>query len=301
VNCSGPKESEEELEFLYKRSKVELDESQKMIWAEIWKYGDEKLRRDIAALTSQSNSQLLQEVIVISILNRKRNGYFVEIGACDGVLLSNTLALEKCFDWKGILVEPARVWHENLFKNRTATIETSAIDSLGDSQEMFAETCDPSGRGSPELSSLDKFVDNGDWASEMRKNYRGSYPVNVLTLQQLLDKYAAPRIIDYLSIDTEGSEFDIIKNFDFRRRCFRVISVEHNFQARRELIRKHLLSFGYVLFLPDHTGWDDIYILKRNYAILKVDLFARRIIEFLKAGLSIFQSIPNSRFISMDS
>ena len=69
-----------------------------------------------------SNSQNLQDLFFIWELNKKKNGFFVEIGACDGVLFSNTLLLERNYGWNGILVEPARCWHEKLRNNRNSVI-----------------------------------------------------------------------------------------------------------------------------------------------------------------------------------
>ena len=62
----------------------------------------------------------------------------------------------------------------------------------------------------------------------------------------MLIKYNAPKLIDYLSIDTEGSEFEILKNFDFNNFKFRVITCEHNFSDNREKIYKLLTDNGYI-------------------------------------------------------
>ena len=62
----------------------------------------------------------------------------------------------------------------------------------------------------------------------------------------MLDKYNAPKKIDYLSIDTEGSEFDILKNFDFNKYEIKVITCEHNFTNSKEKIISFLTSIGYV-------------------------------------------------------
>jgi hypothetical protein len=53
----------------------------------------------------------------------------------------------------------------------------------------------------------------------------------------MLNKYNAPKIIDFLSIDTEGSEFKILKNFNFEAYKFRVICIEHNYISK---IRKKI-------------------------------------------------------------
>tara|TARA_B100000780_G_C20781390_1_gene310300 strand:+ start:75 stop:314 length:240 start_codon:yes stop_codon:yes gene_type:complete len=74
----------------------------------------------------------------------------------------------------------------------------------------------------------------------------------------LLIKYNAPRLIDYLSIDTEDSEFEILKNFDFNNYKFRVITCEHNFNKNREKIYKLLTANGY------RRKFEDWYVLEKK-------------------------------------
>jgi hypothetical protein len=69
----------------------------------------------------------------------------------------------------------------------------------------------------------------------------------------------APKFMEYLSLDTEGTEYDILKALDFSKWVFGLIDVEHNFEeAKRESIRRLLESNGYV-FLRQNK-WDDCYI-----------------------------------------
>ncbi len=67
---------------------------------------------------SESKSQLRQDLFVLSELRFKRDGYFVEFGATNGIDLSNSHLLETRFGWQGILAEPARIWHKALKNNR---------------------------------------------------------------------------------------------------------------------------------------------------------------------------------------
>ena len=73
----------------------------------------------------ENKSQLNQDLFVAStfnLFNQKSEGYFVEVGGANGVDLSNTYLLERQFGWKGIIVEPAKIWHEELYTNRPNTI-----------------------------------------------------------------------------------------------------------------------------------------------------------------------------------
>jgi len=89
------------------------------------------------------------------------------------------------------------------------------------------------------------------------------YDVTTLSLVDMLDKYNAPKHIDYLSIDTEGSEFDILSAFDWDKYKIDVITCEHNFTAYRQKIYDLLIDKGYERVLPELSKFDDWYILKK--------------------------------------
>lgn len=65
-----------------------------------------------------SHSQLSQDLEVLKFYNEKKNGFFIEIGANDGNILSNTYLLEKSYNWKGICVEPIPDKFKLLCENR---------------------------------------------------------------------------------------------------------------------------------------------------------------------------------------
>jgi hypothetical protein len=82
--------------------------------------------------------------------------------------------------------------------------------------------------------------------------------VQTISLLDVLDTANAPSFIEYLSLDTEGSEFEILQNFNFEKYTFGLIDVEHNYvEPRRSEIRNLLLSKGYIYVGENH--WDDMY------------------------------------------
>jgi len=201
----------------------------------------------------KSHSQLRQDLFVLSTLNFKQGGFFVEFGATNGIALSNTYLLEKEFGWDGILAEPARGWHDALRANRTSVIEPSCVWSATGSSLAFHEA------ESAEYSTIGEYI-FADSHGQVRK--RGTdYMVPTISLNDLLQKHRAPKLIDYLSIDTEGSEFDILSNFDFRSYKFRIITCEHNYTPMRGRIHKLLTSNGYSRVLEHISQFDDWYVL----------------------------------------
>jgi FkbM family methyltransferase len=205
---------------------------------------------DFDLLLKNSHSQINQDVFVISRLKGIRGGFFVEFGATDGVSLSNTYQLEKSFDWAGILVEPGQNWKANLTVNRSCHIDFRCVTSKSGDQVQFIEST------SPELSTIKGF----EGIDENRREMFKSYDVESISLEDLLDEYQAPKTIDYLSIDTEGSEFLILENFNFDKYRFKLITIEHNFTENREKIFKLLSKNGYERAWNEFTQFDDWYV-----------------------------------------
>jgi FkbM family methyltransferase len=201
-----------------------------------------------------SKSQFLQDIIVLDLLDFKKEGYFIELGACDGVVNSNTYLLEKNFSWDGILIEPVKSYFKELCKNRNSECLNLAILDEKKEKVLFTET------DNKDLSTLSKYKFN-DIHNENRENST-EYFVMTDTLQSVIKENSSQKIIDYLSLDTEGSEYDILKKFDFQNYKIKVITVEHNFSQNRELLEKLLVSNNFIRYLPELSQVDDIYINK---------------------------------------
>jgi FkbM family methyltransferase len=184
-----------------------------------------------------SRSQLGQDLFALTEVGFKTNGYFVEFGATNGVDGSNSWLLEKQFAWSGVVAEPARCWHRQLQMNRSCIIETDCVWHESNSVLTFNEA------DLGEYSTIDTYT-----ASDLHSQNRVDgkrYDVKTISLEDLLEKHGAPREIDYLSIDTEGSEYDILSCFNFDKYQFRVITCEHNFTPARDKIHDLLTRNGY--------------------------------------------------------
>lgn len=207
---------------------------------------------DTLNFMSKSQSQLNQDLFVLNSLDYKSDGFFVEFGATNGLTLSNTYMLEKFYGWNGILAEPALCWHKELSNNRNCYIEKKCVWSESNTKLFFNETVDP------ELSTINNFSDSDLHSLSRKKSL--TYEVETISLNELLEKYNAPKHIDYLSIDTEGSEFQILSNFNFEKYSFGIITVEHNYTNDREKIYELLVDKGYERVYSDLSKFDDWYI-----------------------------------------
>jgi FkbM family methyltransferase len=204
----------------------------------------------------KSYSQLGQDLDVLKFYNEKRDGYFVEIGAYNGIEISNTYLLESQYGWKGICSEPIPKQYELLTHNR--------LNSHCDNNALYSE----SGLTLSFDIANDNFfsgISNNIDIEKYHMVYKNKTQINVttITLTELLEKYNAPSFIEYLSIDTEGSELEILKGCDFNKYKFGFITIEHNYiEPRRTKIRDFLVSKGYS-YLKENQ-WDDDYVLTIN-------------------------------------
>ena len=207
---------------------------------------------DLFNAINNSKSQFGQDIFAICQAKFKRGGYFVEFGAADGVEYSNTFVLEREFGWTGILAEPARGWMPKLIQNRKCEIESLCVWRESGKTIEFNETEDAV------FSTMNEYS-KSDQHSKLRTSGR-RYSVETISLDDMLDKHGAPACIDFVSIDTEGSEYEILQNFNFQRYRFNAITIEHNFRDSRELIYALLTKNGYRRVHANISQVDDWYI-----------------------------------------
>jgi FkbM family methyltransferase len=200
----------------------------------------------------RSYSQLAQDLRVLEFYKLKTNGFFVDIGAADGIELSNTYLLESRANWKGICVEPNPNNYNKLIVNRPTAI---CCDKAIYNETGLTLDFDIAHDG-PLLSGISSDI-GSKWKSTVDNN-KTTIKVQTLLLTELLDQNNAPNFIHYLSLDTEGSEYEILKNFRFDKYIFGLIDVEHNYEEpRRSQIREILLANGYIYM--GENKWDDSY------------------------------------------
>lgn len=172
---------------------------------------------------------LFNDVFVDELFNGKQSGYFVEIGALDGIMNSTSYFFEKFRNWNGIVVEPHPGWYNTC---------TSDIDCQKDHLfDYFTQVCragkqlvsiqynrkNVSRKAISDVNGTQKFICTLNPAFSGIKNESKQDPENLklekevelqtCTLTQLLDEYNAPKTIDYISLDVEGAELKILKKF----------------------------------------------------------------------------------------
>jgi FkbM family methyltransferase len=191
-------------------------------------------------LVKNSYSQLGQDLIIALLENFKQNGIFVEIGANDGINCSNTKLLEDNYNWLGILSEPNPKYSKTL-SNRKCSHNFKIVHS--NSEETLYIN---------DLSSL-------SYVSGIKMGKKGCY-VSTITLDDLLNEYfdASNVEIDFVSIDTEGHEVEILSKFPFSKWNISYFIVEHNFELEKS-IDNIMYNSGYTRFLEKWSKFDSYY------------------------------------------
>lgn len=186
-----------------------------------------------------------QDRYVLDLLGGLRGGFFLDSGASDGVQGSNTYLLETAYGWRGVCVEPNAEFYERLVRNRRChTVNACLYDRDGDVEFVEADVLGGIlDEYHPRLLQMatrlyDVPVAAGGAPATVRKPAR--------TVRSILEECGAPPVIDYWSLDTEGSELAILRGFPFGEYDVRVITVEHNWFPAREEIRALLEPHGYV-------------------------------------------------------
>ena len=200
-------------------------------------------------------SQDLQDVKAYVLSNFKTKGYYIEFGADDGIKNSNTFLLNKMFGWSGILVEPNPEAYKYLSDHRKDDICKNDLIFKTTGQEVEFSIAG-------QLSTITDFVESDYMRLDRLHLISDKRIVKTKTLVDLLVEVDSPKEIDFLSIDTEGSEFEILSVFDFNNYKIQIICVEHNNNIlQKEKINNLLKNKGYIEILFEEDSIDSFYIL----------------------------------------
>lgn len=189
-----------------------------------------------------------------NFFKNKKNGAFVDIGAHDGITGSNSYFFEKYLEWKGLCVEPIPSVFDKLIKNRNCFCEQVAAWKENDIKKFKII------EGYSEMLSglVDSYEDEHKKRidSEVKHFNQKSIEIEVqcVDINLLLLKYNLYNI-DFLSIDTEGSEIEILKKIDFSKFKIDYISVENNYNNSeiRDILKKSNFT------LINRLNIDDVY------------------------------------------
>lgn len=195
-------------------------------------------------LLLESKSENGQDLFALFANKFKRDGTFLEFGAYDGVTFSNTFLLEKRFNWSGVLVDPIPKHFEQMRLHRDCISIHAAITV---NKKEFVKILE-----SP-ASNLSKPVNKSNITNKTHK-------VPAFTLVEIIDKYFPAKSLDFLSIDVEGEDLEILASVDFSKYEINAICVEHNNRIGSQEILKYMEKSGYELVWSEYSGNDFWFI-----------------------------------------
>jgi FkbM family methyltransferase len=183
-----------------------------------------------------------QDLIAYIHFNGKTRGFFVDIGAFDGIEISNTYALEQ-LGWHGICVEPIPEIYSLLKMNRKCHKYNVAISSATSSHAKFTKVPQMLGLSGLEQEMPER-ITRGLEKQDLEVE---QIMVNTMTFNDIMQNHPDVTHIDFLSIDIEGGELDVLSTIDFGRYHFGLITIENN--AGNVVLQNFMSQHGYVIFL----------------------------------------------------
>ena len=206
---------------------------------------------------SQDNQDKYLET---NIFKGYKNGIYVDVGAHDGVTINNTLYFEKNNNWTGINIEPLKKVFDKLVSNRPTNINLNCAVCNNDGETEFI--CNT---GYTEMISgiKDTFDNRHFQRLENENRQMGStteiIKVNTNKLETIFDKNNISKV-NYLSIDVEGAEFEVIKSINFDKVFIDVIGFENNYDDTSKPIINYLKQKNYIVI---HKSLD-IFMIHKN-------------------------------------
>lgn len=205
------------------------------------------------------------EFLETNVFKGYKKGIFIDVGAHDGKSINNTLYFEKHNDWAGINIEPIKKVYDKLVLNRPNCININkAICNHNGIKEFICN------EGYTEMISglKDTFDKRHEYRLKWENNKYGSttniIKVETEKLEDIFDRYYMTHI-NYLSIDVEGGEFEVVKSINFNKVFIDVIGFENNYKDTSLPIIDYLKEKNYILL---HVSLD-IFMINKNSVFMK--------------------------------
>lgn len=189
-----------------------------------------------------------------SYFRSMNNGFFVEIGAYNGIDGSNCYFFEKFLNWSGIAIEPSPTQFLALQKNRKCKCVNKAVAKKSEKIEFIDVV-----KGYTQMSG----INNSSYQKTLeiiKKDLRTVLDKKIIETATFSEIVEYNYLIDYLSIDVEGGEMDILESIDFDLYKIKVLSIENNYPSEINY-EKYLSDKGFCYI--DSVGVDEIYFNKK--------------------------------------
>ena len=190
--------------------------------------------------------------LIEEIFNYKKNGYFIDAGALNGISNNATYLLETKYDWKGICIEPSSFYNKLKQNRNCITVNKCLLDK--NNKVEFIECVDRmtvSGVHEKLLELEKKSIDNQKerisfGCNPIKDYFRHTTQIKKelesITLLDLLNKYNAPETIEYLGLDIEGSEYCVLEHYFKNNKTYTILAITIEETYCNKLLEKN----GYI-------------------------------------------------------
>lgn len=191
-----------------------------------------------------TNAQFAQDLWVLhAVYPGVRDGFFVDVGSADGVLMSNSKRLEER-GWHGLCVDP---FPTNMASRTCTMLEEVVYSTAGQTMEF---------RAAGVIGGLEQTA--GSWREDAKDAPVVTFTTT--TLDDILDRNHAPEFVNYVSLDIEGAELEALRGWSPAKHRVGAFTIEHNFEEpKRTEIKQFLEARGYRRVRS--VGVDDWYVL----------------------------------------
>lgn len=200
-----------------------------------------KISRIKASLNSLANVNIEwntdenNDIWVLQVLKQKCNGVFIEAGTAGK---SNCVTLEKHFGWTGVCLEPHSQSFNNLLKEKRQTPINKCLYSYNGETDFYE--CRSAWEGKrlayEQLSGIPDYIEPR-WI-DIVKEYGTMVKKECITLEQVIIDHNLPTTIDFLQMDIEGAELEVLKSFPFDQYTFLTMAIENGYRYK-ELLNKN--------------------------------------------------------------
>jgi FkbM family methyltransferase len=216
---------------------------------------DEKIRSIIDCIKNDKayndawfQSASFQDVVAYLYFYGKKDGFYMDIGANDGLTLSNTYLFEQ-LGWKGACIEPQPDIFAQLQKNRKCDAYNAAVSNqAGDNMEFVKVN----GSGIANmLSGLPAYLGKSRTKQIEKIEKEGTIEyikIKTMTFDDVMKNYPGITHIDFLSLDVEGGEMHILKSIDFEKYHFALMTIENN-ERDDNTLTEFMREKGYNVFM----------------------------------------------------
>ena len=175
-----------------------------------------------------------EEWFILEFFEGLDDGFYLDVGACDWISGSNSIGLEKEYNWSGIAIDAQASYRDGYLKNRpNATFFTFFISDKSDSTEVLnIARIGPQSTAKDSASS--EFVD--------------SVEVPTITLNDLLERENVEKV-DFVNLDIEGFEIQALQGFDLSKYQPKLLCIE-TIGDNAPIVEEMLLKHGYKPIQP---------------------------------------------------